>query len=233
MSILQKIKDGITQELPLMLKGTYKFLDHMEEEKHEIYPAPKATGIIPDPQAFEAAVEVVLKNEGGLSENLRDPGGITKYGISLRLLQSLPLDRLKTYGFQVDDSSAIEPNHVRSLTIEQAKAIYYGEFWAKAPFAQIHQQEVINTIFDMAVNMGLANAIKCIQRACWAVFMNPGLVKEDGLLGENTLYVVNEAGVELVAALRCERAAYYRQCCASNPTLEVFKNGWLYRAYRT
>ncbi len=37
---------------------------------------------------FSTAHDYMMKNEGGLSENPADPGGVTNYGISLRFAKS-------------------------------------------------------------------------------------------------------------------------------------------------
>ena len=89
---------------------------------------------------FENAVEITLKNEGGLVDNPSDPGGLTKFGISQR---SYP---------NVD---------IKNLTVEDAKAIYLRDFWR---FGGINDQQVADKLFDMVVNIG-HTAIKLIQKA--------------------------------------------------------------------
>lgn len=41
---------------------------------------------------FEDFVKVILKHEGGYVDHPNDPGGATKYGISLRFLQKNGID---------------------------------------------------------------------------------------------------------------------------------------------
>ena len=43
-------------------------------------------------QRFEEAIKVILKHEGGYSNDKDDPGGATDYGISLRFLQDHDID---------------------------------------------------------------------------------------------------------------------------------------------
>ena len=85
---------------------------------------------------FEKALKFVLKWEGGYSNDPRDPGGETKYGISKR---SYPNEDIK------------------NMTLERAKEIYYQNYWLKTgcdglpfPFNII--------VFDTAVNMGRKRA---------------------------------------------------------------------------
>lgn len=176
---------------------------------------------------FEAAMEYVLRNEKGLVNNLHDSGKITNHGISLRFLKSLKPEDLRKYGL-LDASEQT----IIDLTLEQALSIYRGEFWYKAPFEKILNQEHVNYIFDMAVNMGIAPAIKCAQRACWAVMKNRSLV-DDGILGEKTLAAIKLCAFMLMPALRSERAGYYRLVLDKSPKEKEFINGWLNRAYES
>lgn len=179
---------------------------------------------------FFEAVTYLLNNEGGLEQNSNDSGGVTNYGISLRFLQSL--SNSKKY---LVFSEKINGEDIKNLTIEQAKSIYYGEFWLHAPFEKIINQDLCNYIFDMAVNMGISPAIKCLQRACWAVMHDMYILVDDGILGEKTLHIVNDflgKFPELLSALRAERARYYRAIVASRPEQKIFLKGWLARTYR-
>ncbi len=178
---------------------------------------------------FDAAVNFVLKNEKGLNENPLDKGGITNFGISQRFLKSIDPDNLKKYGIFSDPH---EDQTIRDLTIDQAKAIYRGEFWDHAPFNKILNQEHCNYIFDMAVNIGIAPAIKCVQRACWAVLKKWELLPDDGILGDKTLSAIVQCGFFIMPPMRAERSAYYLAIIHNNPEQKEFLNGWYDRAYQ-
>jgi lysozyme family protein len=176
--------------------------------------------------AFQIAVNYVLNNEKGLEENPKDPGGITKFGISLRFLRNIDARR---YGIF---SNPITEDDIRNLKIETAKDIYQGEFWNLARFDEIKNQDIINYLFDMVVNEGISPAIKILQRACWAVFEDRSVIKDDGILGDKTLKAVNFApSTEIIAAMRSERAGDYRVIVAHRPDQKEFIEGWLNRAY--
>lgn len=177
---------------------------------------------------FNEAVELVLKNEGLLVKENHDKGGITKFGISLRFLRSLDLETLKKYGifeYPVDDT-------IRDLSIDKAKEIYRGEFWNAASFEKIGNQEQANYIFDTAVNMGIAPAIKCVQRAVWSV-MKRREIQDDGILGVQTLAGIQRCGFLLMPAMRSERAGYYRLTVAHDAQQDANLQGWLNRAYES
>lgn len=180
---------------------------------------------------FDLAVLHVMAQEGGFVDDPTDPGGATNMGISLRFLRALTNEKLRNYGFNatVDTISKVD---VAQISPAQAKAIYKGEFWDHAPFASINNQDVCNYVFDMACNMGIAPAIKCAQRACWAVRQDKSILCDDGILGEHSLDYINAAEIGLLAPMRSERAGDYRLDAAVRPREgAVDLGGWLNRAY--
>lgn len=183
---------------------------------------------------FDAAFNYVIANEtrkdnvDEVSNNPNDAGGITKYGVSLRFLKSFSDEKLRSYGIFVEE---VTDQDIINLTIDQAKAIYKGEFWDHLPFEKINVDAIRNYIFDMAVNMGLAPSVKCTQRACWALG-HYGALTDDGIMGHNTIYAISNAGTYLIYPLRSERANHYRMLVERNPAQIVFFDGWLNRTYR-
>lgn len=175
---------------------------------------------------FDSAISYVLRNEQGLVNNSHDNGKITNHGISLRFLKNLPPESLKHYGIFED----VSEQTIRDLTLDQAKHIYRDEFWINAPFDKIGNQEHCNYIFDMAISMGVAPAIKCVQRACWAVMKRRDLI-DDGILGVKTLDAIKICGFLMMPPMRSERAGYYRLVVQSDNNEKEFINGWLNRAY--
>jgi lysozyme family protein len=110
--------------------------------------------------AFATAVEFVLKQEGGLTNDPADPGGLTNFGIDQR---SHP---------GVD---------VRALTRDGAIAIYRETYWAGSKADQLPTALAI-LFFDAAVNQGARAATTDLQRSL--------RVAEDGALGPVTLQAV-------------------------------------------
>ena len=157
---------------------------------------------------FNAAIERVLANEGGYSNDPVDAGGETKFGICKRSYPNLD---------------------IKNLTIDEAKIIYYRDFWEPHLYAEFASFELAEKVFDLAVNVGSSKAHMLLQRALRAVG-NP--VKEDGVLGKITLAAVNASNAnELLAALKSEAAGYYRNIVTKNQSQNKFINGWLKRAY--
>ena len=90
---------------------------------------------------FDEAFTRLIGNEGGLTENPKDPGGLTNWGISQR---SYP---------DVD---------IRNLTRDQAAAIYLRDFWSPLGDAD---PAIKFQVFDFAVNSGIQTAIRKLQAA--------------------------------------------------------------------
>src|SRR3954465_11988631 len=93
---------------------------------------------------FEPAFAFMLPHEGGESDNPKDSGGYTKFGIA------------QNKHPEVD---------VKNLTIEGAKEFYSKYFWLPI-YGKIIAQGVANKVFDLAVNMGPKQAHMIVQRAC-------------------------------------------------------------------
>lgn len=119
------------------------------------------------PEFFQRAVDIVIKLEtggdpaGGYTNDPRDPGGETRWGISKR---------------------AFPDEDIKNLTRERAVELYRKSYWEPlrpdefaAPLAIV--------LFDTAVNQGVQTAIKLLQRACG--------VTQDGVMGPNTISAAN------------------------------------------
>jgi lysozyme family protein len=180
----------------------------------------------PDPVSdadFEARImPVLLRHEGGLVDHPDDPGGITKYGISLRWLRA--------EGVDVDGDGDIDAADVRGLTHQQAVALYRTHFWQGYGYARLCNVALAGKIFDLAVNMGPSPACRVLQRALRACGRP---VAEDGALGPCTIEAALglTLGGGLLPAIRAEAAGHYRALIAKNPKLAAFETGWLNRAY--
>ncbi len=176
---------------------------------------------------FERAFNFVIENEGGLSENPNDSGGITNCGISLRFLREVKEANLRRYGI----FEQVNENTIRNLTLDQIKLIYKGEFWEGSGLEEIDSRCISSYIFDMVVNLGSPQAIRCVQRGICAATFSRGQLLVDGLLGERTIGNINSIGEELLPILVAIRAEFYRFLAATRPKDEVFLDGWLNRAY--
>jgi lysozyme family protein len=163
---------------------------------------------------FIAAMQRLLADEGGYVDNPDDAGGPTKFGISQRDYREL---------------------NIKNLTAATATAIYWSDWWLRFRFGRLTRGPVTDPlagkVFDLAVDMGAEEAVRCLQYALRAVGVK--LAKYDGLLGDETSHAANSCSNReaLMAALRSEAAGYYRELAALEKRDAEFIKGWLDRAY--
>ena len=151
---------------------------------------------------FDDIIEVVLEHEGGYVNDPKDPGGETNFGIAKR---SHPDEDIK------------------NLTKEDAKRIYYQDYWMKNRVPQIPDQ-LKHIYFDMCVNQGRSRAVKILQQTANA--KGAGLIV-DGGLGPKTVGALENVELERVRAYRIK---YYADLVTRKPNLEKFYFGWFRRA---
>lgn len=163
---------------------------------------------------FLEAVETVLQHEGGLVDHPSDPGGVTKYGISLRAFPHLGRDG------------------IINLTVDQAKDIYYRHYWLPNRYGEIESPAVSTKVFDLAVNVGAVNANRILQRAVNWLRPDDARLKVDGVVGPKTLAATNGCDpARLLQLIRWHAAEYYHQLAKARKDLRQFLLGWLNRAY--
>lgn len=95
-------------------------------------------------QNFEDCLNRVLKSEGGYTNDPKDPGGPTNFGITLA-----------DYRMYIDRSGGASA--VRNMSLDQAKAIYKSKYWDKVNGDTL-PSGVDYTVFDYGVNSGVARA---------------------------------------------------------------------------
>lgn len=172
---------------------------------------------------FERAVAYVLRHEGGLADHPKDPGGITNHGISLRFLRKLGSLALG----DVDGDGDIDPDDIRAMSKDRAKAIYRNQWWDRYRYGLLRQRTATK-IFDHAVNLGPFVAHKLVQDALVDVGV---AVEVDGRLGDFTRAGLNAApeGV-LIETYKSLLEAHYRNLARLRPEFRAFINGWVRRA---
>ena len=179
---------------------------------------------------FEDAIQTVLSHEGSqFTNDPADPGGATKFGVTLYSLKESGMHDLDgTLFADVNHDGRIDINDIKALDESAAKEYYQSMWWDHYQLGKIFNQQVATKVFDTAVNMGGITAIKMLQQAACAL---DGFLTVDGALGPKTLQQVNSCDpVVLLKYYRQYQASRYLQLIAKNPSLEKFKNGWLARA---
>lgn len=149
---------------------------------------------------FDEVFERVIGHEGGYVNNPKDPGGETNWGITKTTAQA--------NGYL---------GAMKSMTKNQAKEIYRKAFWERAKCSQ-YNSAIGFQLFDAAVNHGIGNAIRMLQRAVG--------VADDGVVGQMTLGAINQKTLDDVLVLfNAQRLEFY----AKLSTFPTFGRGWIRR----
>lgn len=136
---------------------------------------------------FDIYIERILEHETGGDPNGgynfrspdADPGGETKWGISKRAYPHL---------------------NIKTLTKEEAVEIYRKDYWYRARGPEL-PSAVAYAVLDAAVNSGIGNSIRWLQRAVD--------VADDGIIGPLTLSAVRRANPsDLVLRAVAERMTF-------------------------
>ena len=149
---------------------------------------------------FLTAFEKLLKHEGGFSDHSADPGGKTRYGITEAVARDV--------GYRGD---------MRELPLDLAQRIYKDRYW-DAVQAEALPVDVRYIVFDGAVNSGITQSAKWLQRACG--------VKEDGIVGPATIRAANSLASD---GLKRRILGQRLRFMATLPNWPAFGRGWANR----
>lgn len=116
---------------------------------------------------FDNAFQILLGHEGGYVDHPDDPGGKTKYGITEVVA------RANGYHGAIED-----------LPLDVAKRIYRARYWDALRLDEM-PAAIRYVAFDSAVNSGVGQAAKWLQRAV--------RVADDGKIGPQTMAAVARA----------------------------------------
>lgn len=175
----------------------------------------------------EIAQEIVAR-EGGFVNDPDDPGGATKYGVTIGTLRGLAMDKTGDGRVTIDD--------VRALTREDAIDIFLIHYFRQPRIAEL-PVSIQATVFDMQVNAG-SNAVRILQRVLTAMGWPCDV---DGAIGPQTIAAAlsaeDRAGRALYNAYGIERRNYYLRLADRRPASRKYartraggKGGWIIRA---
>jgi lysozyme family protein len=149
---------------------------------------------------FFTAFDKLLGHEGGYSDHKDDPGGKTRYGITEAVAREV--------GYRGD---------MRELPIDLAQRIYKERYW-DAVQAESLPADVRYIVFDGAVNSGVVQSAKWLQRACG--------VKDDGVVGPQTIRAANALSPD---GLKRKILAQRLRFMATLSNWPAFGRGWANR----
>lgn len=149
---------------------------------------------------FTEAFQTLLTHEGGFSNDARDNGGATRFGVTEAVARRA--------GYR---------GAMAELPLDLARTIYQREYWDA-----VRADELPATLryptFDAAVNSGVGQAVKWLQRAAG--------VKDDGAIGPQTLAAIAQLDA---SAVRLRMLSARLRLMASLPSWPAFSRGWVNR----
>lgn len=170
----------------------------------------------------------IVRREGGYVNDPDDPGGATKYGVTIHSMRRLGLD--------LNHDGQVNATDVKALSVEQAADIFKKHYYYVPKIDQL-PLALQATVFDMQVNAG-GNAIKVLQRLLIEFGED---VSVDGALGPQSVSAAHrvwaKAPDHLVDAYGIERRNYYYRLADRRPASRKYarrrnggKGGWITRA---
>ena len=161
---------------------------------------------------YDDSFELLVKSEGGYVNNPLDPGGETNLGVTKKAWA----DYL---------CRPIAAGEMKALTKEMVKPFYKTEYWDKVQ-GDLLPKGVDYLAFDFAVNAGVVQCSKFIQRACGAT--------DDGHIGPGTMGKLATMRPWDVIDSVCElKRRFYKDIVERKPEQKVFLAGWLHRVDQT
>jgi len=153
---------------------------------------------------FAKSLALVLKSEGGWSDNPKDPGGATMKGVTLaNFRRYVKADATK------DD--------LRHITDAQVATVYRRFYWDAVAGAEL-PDGVDYATFDFAVNSGPSRAAKYLQGVLG--------ILQDGRIGPATVKAAQGKKPDAVVNALCDARLSFLQRL---PTWGDFGKGWTSR----
>lgn len=154
---------------------------------------------------FDECFDRVIGHEGGFQKDPKDRGNWTSGQIA----------RGELKGTKFGISAMSYPDlDIENLTVDQAKKIYKKDWWDKLGMSRFHPA-LAYQMFDAAINHGMFNSTKILQRAVGA--------KDDGVIGNKTLASVNSTEInDLLMLFLAERLQFMTDI----KTFGTYGRGW-------
>lgn len=176
----------------------------------------------------EQIAREIVSREGGYVNDPDDPGGATKYGVTIHTMKRLGLD--------LNKDGRVNTTDVKLLSMDDAVDIFMKHYFY-GPKLHLLPAPLHATVFDMQVNAG-SNAVKILQRLLRRFGES---VVVDGIMGPKTAGAANRmydrAGLYAYSAYGIARRNYYFSLADARPQFRKYartraggKGGWIKRA---
>lgn len=162
---------------------------------------------------FSECLKFILKWEGGYGNDSLDRGGPTNCGVTQATYDAYRLGK------------GLGRQPVVGISAPEVADVYWSRYWKPVRGDNL-PRGIDLVVFDAAVNHGIKQAAKFLQRAVG--------VGDDGVIGEVTIEaVISDAASGLtkdnIASIIGQRRAFYENLVARAPGQKKFFNGWMNR----
>ncbi|GHE05680.1 peptidoglycan binding-like protein [Defluviimonas sp. 20V17] len=179
------------------------------------------------PTVQEIAAKIVAR-EGGYVDDPDDPGGATKYGVTLATMKRLGID--------LTGDGKVDSRDLQRLTRGRAVDIFVQHYF-RAPRLDALPAALQPSVFDMYVNAG-SNAVRILQRLLGEMGY---ACADDGIVGPRTIAQARAAAAaapdHIADAYAIARRNYYFRLADARPASRKYartragaKGGWIRRA---
>jgi lysozyme family protein len=173
--------------------------------------------------SFEKAFQKTCGIEGGYSDDARDRGGKTRFGVTERVA--------RRWGYK---------GEMRDLPLETARDIARYAYWDAMKLDGINEisERVAEELFDTGYNMGIHAASCFFQRALNGLNRNEkdyANIKVDGAIGAKTIAAFTafiafrkaQGEIVMMRLLNSFQAERYVLICENDEPQEDFLFGWV------
>jgi len=166
-------------------------------------------------------LDFILEREGGFVNDPKDPGGATKYGISLRFLKTIDPAMA-----DLDEDGDIDVDDIFAMTMETARTFYMVRFYTPMGIGR-YPAPLGAAMLDTGVNMGKAAAGRILQQA---LNQSGADLAVDGIVGPKTRTALAFFDtMDTLRAVLLVRVFAYAALCRKNRDLHRFFFGWVER----
>jgi lysozyme family protein len=182
---------------------------------------------------FDKAFKITLGNEGGYSDDPKDPGGETIFGLARK--ENPDWDGWPLVDNFKKDAVNFPKNALKdSAIMSRVKLFYKKKYWDVHLLDTVNMQEIGNELFDTGINLGEGKAASFLILAL--DLLNRGGkdyadVPEDGKIDASDIAVLNahKRPQNVLKALNGLQFMHYYTITKSKPVFEEYFNGWLNR----
>jgi lysozyme family protein len=151
---------------------------------------------------YDESLQHLLRHEGGYTNHPSDPGGPTKFGITIADYRR----------YVKADATAAD---IKAMTVYEAKGIYRARYWDAQRCDEL-PAGVDYAVFDYGVNSGIGRSGKVLRR----VLSLPDATHK---VGDEVIAAARRADAQALIAATCDERLRFLK---SLKTWPVFGRGW-------